>query len=251
MTRHEQLVENYENALFELLMEGIIEHEGEKVEKECEQLKNNPEFSVPPEMDRRCLKAIDRACRKKRYRQLGRKTYKALSTAAVVVLTVLVLFTSAYAAFPSVRAGVLNLLMEVSDAATTLRLGDTRSDDLDSEGEISLGNYTYGGIPYGFMLESSGETSRAWRHYYTDGDDSYIDITANKGQNAELDVNTEDAEYVKEIEINTFDGLLIGRGSETIMTMADDEFNAFITITSNCLDETGLFEIAETIEYVE
>ena len=33
MTRHEQLVENYENALFELLMEGVIEREGEQIEK--------------------------------------------------------------------------------------------------------------------------------------------------------------------------------------------------------------------------
>lgn len=39
MTRHEQLVENYENALFELLMEGVIEREGEQIEKENEQLK--------------------------------------------------------------------------------------------------------------------------------------------------------------------------------------------------------------------
>ena len=41
MTRHEQLVENYENALFELLMEGVIEREGEQIEKENEQLKND------------------------------------------------------------------------------------------------------------------------------------------------------------------------------------------------------------------
>ena len=34
MTRHEQLVENYENALFELLMEGVIEREGEQIEKD-------------------------------------------------------------------------------------------------------------------------------------------------------------------------------------------------------------------------
>ena len=33
MTRHEQLVENYENALFELLMEAVIEREGEQIEK--------------------------------------------------------------------------------------------------------------------------------------------------------------------------------------------------------------------------
>ena len=55
MTRHEQLVENYENALFELLMEGVIEREGEQIEKENEQLKNDPDFAIPPELDKRCM----------------------------------------------------------------------------------------------------------------------------------------------------------------------------------------------------
>ena len=64
MTRHEQLVENYENALFELLMEGVIEREGEQIEKENEQLKNGPGFSVPPELDKRCMASIKKACKK-------------------------------------------------------------------------------------------------------------------------------------------------------------------------------------------
>ena len=251
MTRHEQLVENYENALFELLMQGVIECEGEKIEKECELLRNDPEFSIPPEMDRRCLKTIARACRKKRYRQLGGKVYKALSTVAVVVLIVLVLFTSAYAAFPSVRTGVLNLLIEVSNAATTLRLVDAQPDELNSESGIHLGNYTYGGIPNGYVLESSRETSMVWRHYYINGDGSYIAITANAGEKAELRVNTEDAVCVKEIEINSFNGLLVGRENDTILALADGDFNGFITIIADRLDEAELFEIAETFEYIE
>ena len=177
MTRHEQLVENYENALFELLMEDIIEYEGEKIEKECEQLRNAPEFSIPPEMDRRCLKTIARACQKKRYRQLGEKAYKALSTAAVIVLVVLVLFTSAYAAFPPVRTGVLNLLIEMSDFATTMRLEDNISTDLMSGGEKSLGKYTYSGIPNEFTLMSSNETSVSSMNYYENSFGAYICIS--------------------------------------------------------------------------
>ena len=86
MTRHEQLVENYENALFELLMEGEIEREGEQIEKENEQLKNGPGFSVPPELDKRCMASIKKACRRRRSGQLGRKAYGVLSKVAVVVL---------------------------------------------------------------------------------------------------------------------------------------------------------------------
>lgn len=249
MTRHEQLVENYENALFELLMEDIIEYEGEKIEKECEQLRNAPEFSIPPEMDRRCLKTIARACQKKRYRQLGEKAYKALSTAAVVVLVVLVLFTSAYAAFPSVRTGVLNLLIEMSDVATTMRLEDNISTDLMSGGEKSLGHYTYSGIPDGFTLMSSTETSVSSRDYYENGLGGYISISITQGEDTKLKVNTEDAASVSEITVAGCTGLLIVREDVTILALADSYTGMFITVSSDCLDGEELIEIANTFAY--
>lgn len=249
MTRHEQLVENYENALFELLMEDIIEYEGEKIEKECEQLRNAPEFSIPPEMDRRCLKTIARACQKKRYRQLGEKAYKALSTAAVIVLVVLMLFTSAYAAFPSVRTGVLNLLIEMSDFATTMRLEDNISTDLMSGGKKSLGKYTYSGIPNEFTLMSSNETRKTSRDYYENGVGEYISISIAQGENSQLKVNTENAVSVSEITVAGYSGLLIVREDVAILALADTDAGMFITLYSNCLGETGLLEIAKTLTY--
>lgn len=249
MTRHEQLVENYENALFELLMEDIIEYEGEKIEKECEQLRNAPEFSIPPEMDRRCLKTIARACQKKRYRQLGEKAYKALSTAAVIVLVVLVLFTSAYAAFPSVRTGVLNLLIEMSDFATTMRLEDNISTDLMSGGKKSLGKYTYSGIPNEFTLMSSNETSVSSRNYYENSFGAYICISILQGLNSLHNVNTENAASVSEITVAGYSGLLIVREDVTILSLADSYTGMFITVSSDCLDGEELIEIAHTFTY--
>lgn len=249
MTRHEQLVENYENALFELLMEDIIEYEGEKIEKECEQLRNAPEFSIPPEMDRRCLKTIARACQKKRYRQLGEKAYKALSKAAVVVLVVLVLFTSAYAAFPSVRTGVLNLLIEMSDFATTMRLEDNITTDLMSGGEKSLGDYTYSGIPNEFTLMSSNETSVSSRDYYENVVGEYIDISIAQGEDTQLKVNTEGADSVDEITVAGYTGLLIVREDVTILALADSDAGMFISMCSDCLGEAELLEIANTLTY--
>lgn len=249
MTRHEQLVENYENALFELLMEDIIEYEGEKIEKECEQLRNAPEFSIPPEMDRRCLKTIARACQKKRYRQLGEKAYKALSTAAVIVLVVLVLFTSAYAAFPPVRTGVLNLLIEMSDFATTMRLEDNTSTDLMNEGEKSLGDYTYSGIPNEFTLMSSNETSVSSMNYYENSFGAYICISILQGLNSLHNVNTENAASVSEITVAGYSGLLIVREDVTILSLADSYTGMLITVSSDCLDGEELIEIAHTFTY--
>ena len=249
MTRHEQLVENYENALFELLMEGVIEREGEQIEEENEQLKNGPGFSVPPELDKRCMASIKKACRRRRSGQLGRKAYGVLSKVAVVVLVVLVLFTSAYAAFPSVRSGIMNLIIEVSDVATTLRMEDTMPADLMSGGEKSLGHYTYSGIPNGFTLLSSNETRKTSRDYYENGVGEYISIYIAQGEDSQLKVSTENAASVSEITVADCTGLLIVREDVTILSLADSYTGMFITVSSDCLDGEELIEIANTFTY--
>lgn len=249
MTRHEQLVENYENALFELLMEGVIEREGEQIEKENEQLKNGPGFSVPPELDKRCMASIKKACRRRRSGQLGRKAYGVLSKVAVVVLVVLVLFTSAYAAFPNVRSGIMNLIIEVSDVATTLRMEDTMPADLMSGGEKSLGKYTYSGIPNEFTLMSSNETSVSSRNYYENSFGAYICVSILQGLNSLHNVNTENAVSVSEITVAGYSGLLIVRKDVTILALADSYTGMFITVSSDCLDGEELIEIANTFTY--
>lgn len=249
MTRHEQLVENYENALFELLMEGVIEREGEQIEKENEQLKNDPGFAVPPELDKRCMASIKKACRRRRSGQFGRKAYGVLSKVAVVVLVVLVLFTSAYAAFPNVRSGIMNLIIEVSDVATTLRMEDTMPADLMSGGEKSLGKYTYSGIPNEFTLMSSNETSVSSRNYYENSFGAYICVSILQGLNSLHNVNTENAVSVSEIAVAGYSGLLIVRKDVTILALADSYTGMFITVSSDCLDGEELIEIANTFTY--
>ena len=124
MNRHEQLVENYEDALFKLLMESVVEYEGNQIQKEIEQFNNNPNFSVPPELDRRCLRTINKITRRKRALRTGKKVYRVFSKFSVAAVIAMALFTSAYAAFPEVRISTLNLLIEVSDISTELSFVD-------------------------------------------------------------------------------------------------------------------------------
>ena len=55
MTRREKLQEQYEDALFALLMDDLAIAEGKSAEEENEQLKNDPKYAVPPEVRQRCL----------------------------------------------------------------------------------------------------------------------------------------------------------------------------------------------------
>ena len=60
MTEHERLLEEFEDARFALLMEGVARKEGERLEALNEMLQENPEAAVPESLDKRCLEVIDR-----------------------------------------------------------------------------------------------------------------------------------------------------------------------------------------------
>ena len=58
MTDHERLREQYEDALFALLMEGVAESEGEEALRLNEELKKDPNAEVPKDVQKRCEKTI-------------------------------------------------------------------------------------------------------------------------------------------------------------------------------------------------
>lgn len=58
MTKHEKLQEQYEDALFALLMEEFAVEEGKSALEENERLKRDPTFDVPPDVRQRCLKQL-------------------------------------------------------------------------------------------------------------------------------------------------------------------------------------------------
>ena len=59
MTQRERLVEQYEDALFALLMEDVMVREGERLEAWNRRLLEDPAAAVPESLDLRCRKAIE------------------------------------------------------------------------------------------------------------------------------------------------------------------------------------------------
>ena len=56
MTRHERLLENYEDAYFALLMEDVAQMENARLDRFNTELQNDPHAAVPEELTKRCLK---------------------------------------------------------------------------------------------------------------------------------------------------------------------------------------------------
>ncbi|MCI9577382.1 MAG: DUF4367 domain-containing protein [Oscillibacter sp.] len=137
MTRQERLLEQYEDALFALLMEDVMLREGERLEALNRQLLADPDSAVPEGLDRRCRKIIECHASGRRRRSALRRTGKALRMAAVIAAIIGTLFTTAFAASEEFREAALELARTVTGRYTQL---DIRRAE-ESGGGRTLGEY--------------------------------------------------------------------------------------------------------------
>ncbi len=115
MTEHERLLEEFDDAYFALLMEGVANKEGEQLIALNETLQDIPEAAVPESVDKRCLETIDRHFAREQRGAGLRKAWKVLRLAAVIMGISVFLFTSAFALFEDFRAATLNLMLTVTE----------------------------------------------------------------------------------------------------------------------------------------
>ena len=79
MTRQELLVEQYEDALFALIMDKVAEVEGQKAIEENQRLKASGEVAIPEELNRRCKQTIRCKTAEKHLKRYGKGFGKVLT----------------------------------------------------------------------------------------------------------------------------------------------------------------------------
>lgn len=249
MNQHEQLVKNYEDALFKLLMEAVIEHEGKQIQEEIDRLNSDPSFSVPPELDRRCLRTINKTTRRKRALHTGKKVYRVFSKFSVAAVIALALFTSAYAAFPAVRVSTLNLLIEVSDIATELSFGDAdgANDEVNSvetpgvsapDGAMTIAGYVLPeSITDNYQLVDEGSDQVGTWAILESQNDAHITVEVQHGEGNTVNINTESAINLETINIGEFQSVISQQDNGVVIGgVADSSKVNFILVTFEGLD---------------
>ena len=197
MTRREQLLEQYEDALFALLMDEVAKSEGEKLLEENERLKQDPNSDIPDSVMKRCYNVINREFSKKNAVALCRTSIKVFNKIAVFALVVTLLFTGAFAVSESLRVQTFNLLIETFERNTDYRFTSS------SYSENDLG-FEVGWLPEGFVItkQNSGQHA-AWADY--EGPD---------GQLLSINVSVlNDNGVIKEITVNGLAATLIIKDS--------------------------------------
>jgi len=125
MTRHEQLRERYEDAVFALMMDEIATARGKEAEEENVRLQNDPAAAVPEDVDKRCLKTIRRHQAKDKARSAGRFTVKTFKRVVMAAGIAAILFTTAFATSETVRVNTMNLVVRVFETHTDYNFNGT------------------------------------------------------------------------------------------------------------------------------
>lgn len=259
MTRREKLQEAYEDALFALLMEDVIEEEGQRLAEKNEQLKRDPSAAVPGELNERCMKTIHRAYGQRRCKdtgkQVGRSFTKVFSRVAVVAVICMLLFSVAYAVSPEIRVATLNLLIEISDVDTVLSI-ENKSEQQGSYDTSEAAKDVYKRFGYrlpkptkGYELTEKVISNTAAILKYENHERHSIKFRFTKSTGGGYSVDTEDAQRVENISVNGLDGLLLSKDNWIRIVWSDPNQTAFISVTGTSVSEDLLWEFVNAMGF--
>ena len=257
MKSHEKLLEEYEDALFALLMEPVAEQEGAAALEMNEHLKNDPSAAVPEEMTRAGLRTIRREFSKRRGKRVLEIVGRAFGHVAVFLLFSTLCFATVCAAMPEVRVRTLNLIIEMSEVATNLTLGENTTSFLPNDNSQitvlengTLAGYQMPEVPKEYCVTSSNVTSRGTYITYLNEMDEKISFRVEHfGSNGSSSIDTENA-IVENIQVNGYDGLYIEKDNRLQVVWGDTDQGNLIGILAIGISKEEILHYAETMKFV-
>lgn len=149
MTKRDQLIDQYEDAVFALVMDKIAASEGEKYLTLNKQLKDDPAAEVPEGVRRRAERTIVKALRKSKVLSVVRTFSNVVNKVAVFFLVVSMVFATAFTASADFRASTYRFVMRVFD--DHFEYGYENKAGLNN-GAIAYTAFELGWIPEGYNL---------------------------------------------------------------------------------------------------
>ena len=248
MTRKERLREQYEDALFALIMEESAEAEGQKALEENRRLRDSGELAIPDGLRQRCHRAIAKGFAGQELRRVGRGVSRVVTKVALVALVGMLLFTTVFAASEDFRVKTLNLALEIFEDHTEITL--TPDDSIANSAGNTAPQLTAGWLPDGFALVEEGENSAmAWKNFQNEEAGAQISITAWNLRTGGMNFDTEDAEMLP-IQINGADAFLINDTEDEIIQIIWQEDAAsewLIYVVGMGVSEEMLMKTAKSI----
>ena len=245
MNRREQLIDNYEDALFAVLMDKVAQDEGAKLREENQRLREDPAAEVPEHVDAVARKTIRKAFVGQNRRSALHVAKRVLNTVALIVLISSAIFATAYAAFPDMRVKTLNLLIQSSDVASRLSLVQEGSaSGHENTEEIMLCGYSLPKLDGFSVLDQSEDRHGGWIKYKNNEKDATIRISISDAKTAYVD--TENVN-IEEISIQGFSGVMITKGNHITISWSEPEHKNHILVDCMNLSQSFAVGVADQI----
>ena len=242
MNRNDRLYNDYEDALFALLMDKVAQEEGARLLEENERLKNDPNAAVPPELNKKSLETIRRTLAGRQHRHMHTVGWY-LGRLAIAILAALLLFAVAYASIPELQLRTLEMLIDNSDVSSRLSFAGGKNEEVTPAGQRqTLAGYTLPELSRKYVVTDQGETSRsAWIEYQHENG-SVIRININELTDGFFD--SEDADVSEQIEVQGYSGMLVEKQNTIRITWFDEESGKRIYLTTTSLDRESALSYA-------
>ena len=243
MTQKEQLWENYEDAVFAILMDAVAEQEGEKGLQLMEELEHDPSAQVPEEVQRRAEKTIRKAFAAQSRRSARHVGFRMFQRIAVAVMLVILTAVCAFAAFPEMRVNVLNMIEQTFSDHTDFNVTSGDSD------EYSSATFTIkpAWLPENFSLTDEGENNASVFSMYENGAGGVLFISENEATDLSMAVDTENAEK-QDIKIQNYQAKLIKKDNWRCILFLVPEKNMLVYIDAENVPTEQLMKVAENIQ---
>jgi hypothetical protein len=237
MTREEQLMQEYEDLTFKILMDRVSQAEGARLLEENERLLADPAAAVPESVQRRTEKTIQDAFDGRKKEFVHRSLRRALKVAVIAAILLATTATVVFAVSPTARAKMKNTIRNVYETHTDFNYtGDTQSPE-----ELEI---TTGWLPEGFSVQDEGSIgTHTWEDYINATGDT---INIQKSYPISMAVDTENAD-ITYIDIQGYDAIFITKNDEVRVLWLNTDKNVVYFINSEGLPPDTILKIAENI----
>lgn len=279
MANRETRKEQYEDALFALLMDEMAQEDGEDLLRLNEALKQDPHAAVPEAVQHRCEKVIGTAFSRRQFQTTGRRTARWFGRLLLAAILGILLFSAAFALSEDVRVATLNIVLEVMDDHTRITFEEDPSGGAGQSSSAGQPDTTSGleyhynialeWIPKGFELDCGNYEENGTSDYvvYRSQQDGMINVSVTP-YSAGLtgSFSTEDCEK-KEVTVQdhlatlyiTNDDMLEKRyhqngltniWSDMIIYWIDQEAQVIVDISATNLTEEEMIRLAEGVHWL-
>lgn len=243
MKQKEELWENYEDAVFTILMETVAEQEGQKALHLMQELKHDPSAQVPEEVQRKAEKTIRKAFAAQKREPIKHFAFKAVQRIIVAVLVVVATTTCVFAAFPEVRANLNNLLISVYEDHTEFNYTEQRYGEQYSSADFTI---EPGWLPDGFVLSDEGQTDSLIYKKYENMNNANFYIKKRVMAGGPLLVDSENTKETK-IIIQQYEATLIEKEDWKCLVIPMPKDNKIVYFESNGVSSEDIIRIAENL----